>query len=223
LDVARSHQPQRDRSSLYSRRREAKDSTTRPLPGQEGGQPGTEIAKGVANITEAFGIEEKFGHFVLDNAFNIDTCAEELGKTFGFDPKHLRLWCMGHVVNPTAREMMFGDDADHFESEASLRKSPREELVAWRRKGAIGKLHDLIVWIYGSGQGKKRWHVIRKDILVEGGVPEGSIATHSLPLDVRTRWYASLRMILAAVEHEAALDGFILREEARRTNLNGRG
>ena len=49
------------------------------LPEQEGAHSGVNIADSVQKIIDEFGLKDKVGYFVLDNAYNNDNCMEVLG------------------------------------------------------------------------------------------------------------------------------------------------
>ena len=72
-----------------------------------------------------------------------------------FDPIARRLRCFGHVINLVVRAFMYGTDVDAFELDiASLHTCQKEvdELVAWRKRGALGKLHNVCAWICRTPQ-----------------------------------------------------------------------
>jgi hypothetical protein len=73
------------------------------LPEQQGSHSGSNIADNVQKIIDEFGLKDKIGYFVLDNATNNDTCMEKLGQIYGFNHQQRRLRCMGHIINLVAR------------------------------------------------------------------------------------------------------------------------
>ena len=54
---------------------------------------------GVIEIIEAFGLEQRIGYFVLDNATNCSTAVDVLAEKYGFDATKRRLRCVVHVLN----------------------------------------------------------------------------------------------------------------------------
>jgi hypothetical protein len=56
--------------------------------------------------------------------------------------------CVGHIINLVAHKVLFGSDAEAFELELQSKVTAEAvELASWRRKGPIGKLHNLIRYI----------------------------------------------------------------------------
>ena len=105
-------------------------------------------------------MEFKIGYFTLDNARNNDTALCSLSQKLAeigivFDPIAHRLRCLSHVINLVVRAFMYGTGVDAFELDiASLHTHQKEvdELVAWRKRGALGTLHNVCVWICRTPQ-----------------------------------------------------------------------
>ena len=100
---------------------------------------------------------------MIDNADSNDTCLEQLireifpGATED-DVDERRLRCWGHVLNLVAKAFLFGTDANAFELEDEANTTlerEQERLKAWRKKGPVGKLHNIIVFIRASTQRKE--------------------------------------------------------------------
>jgi hypothetical protein len=73
------------------------------------------------------------------------------------DWKQRRLRCMGHIINLIARQILFGDDPDAFETGVSMAQDPKVELLLWWRQGPVGKLHNIVIWISRSSQRVQRF------------------------------------------------------------------
>lgn len=177
------------------------------MPEHDGTHTGANIAANILEIIREFQLEGKIGWFVCDNASNNETCLKELGDTLGFDWKRRRLRCMGHIINLIARQILFGDDPEAFEAEASMAPDAKMELLLWRRQGPVGKLHNIVVWISRSSQRVQRF--LKLQTLYSDDVP-----LH-LVVDVVTRWNSSLDMIERGVKLRIAIDSF-LDEEQRK-------
>src|SRR5437762_12313709 len=88
---------------------------------------------------------------MLDNAMNNDTCVALLCENlFPEAPsdywKQRRLRCTGHIINLAAKALFFGVDDAAFEYEAEaahIAQNELLELAIWRRKGPVGKLHNM--------------------------------------------------------------------------------
>jgi hypothetical protein len=52
--------------------------------------------------------------------------------------------CMGHIINLIVQQVLFGSDIDAFEEELTNITMEEIELRNWRKRGLIGKLHNLI-------------------------------------------------------------------------------
>jgi hypothetical protein len=96
------------------------------------------------------------GYFQADNAGNNDTCVQAILNVISPTTQvaHGRLRCYGYVINLAAKAFLFGDDPDAFELEIeNLEKlkleirHKRELLAQWRKKGPVGKLHNIVIWI----------------------------------------------------------------------------
>jgi hypothetical protein len=98
-------------------------------------------------VLRAFGIPpEKIGYFTLDNAENNTTAMVAIGEKLGFDGRHRRGRCIGHIINLAAKALLFGNDPDAFEEQLDG-TSPLNyaDYQLWRTQGPVGKLHNLVV------------------------------------------------------------------------------
>lgn len=182
------------------------------LPEQKDAHTGDNIASHVARIIEEFKIEGNLGYFVLDNATNNNTCMEALGKRYNFKVPYRRLRCAGHVINLIARALLFGQDPDSFEADATVVKSLNEELGLWRQKGPIGKLHNIVTWIYRSSQRHDRFMKIQEDIHQRDGIQDYTL--YELIQDNKTRWNSTKLMIERAINLRRAVEQFLDVEKA---------
>jgi hypothetical protein len=121
----------------------------------EGSYSGENMAACCLPVIGDFELEGKIGYFVSDNVGSNDLAVEALcGELKLKNLKARRLRCLGHVINLAAKAFLFGKEEGYFDFEVSeLRKMKIAErqalelLVFWRKKGPIGKLHNLINWI----------------------------------------------------------------------------
>ena len=92
---------------------------------------------------------------------------------------------MGHIINLTVQAFLFDDD----DSEISISLQPTEaEKDTWRAKGALGKLHNIVVFVQRSPQR------IAAFIELSGG--------KKLERDNSTRWNSWAHMIACALRPE---------------------
>lgn len=129
------------------------------IPKVEGKHTGANISSQVIKVIEDFGIEaHQVGYFIIDNASNNDTAICELAEHFGFGAVERRIRCAGHVINLIARSLLFGYDKQALENELmTVPDDLKEDLRRWRQAGPVGRLHNLIEWIYASAQRVDRW------------------------------------------------------------------
>jgi hypothetical protein len=68
-----------------------------------------------------------------------------------WDAEHHRLRCNGHIINLAAQAFLFPENdegAFAAENNADILVLPtEEEVVAWRNKGPLGKLHNIVVYV----------------------------------------------------------------------------
>jgi hypothetical protein len=178
------------------------------IPRLVGSHKGTNIAADVAAIILEFDLQNRVGYFVLDNAENNDTCMQTLGEVFQFKWRERRLRCAGHVINLVARQILFGKNPDALQLEVQEAKEELKELELWRKKGPIGKLHNIVTYIRHSDQRNQLFKKLQKItyICVESGTSQ---ETFELVTDNDTRWNSTHAMIKRAVMLRNPIDTFI--------------
>ena len=134
-----------------------------------------------------------------------------------FDPIEHRLRCFGHVINLVVKAFLWGTDAEAFQSEIiSYQQQEREveELETWRRKGPLGKLHNIIVWISRSPQRRDRFAERVKQSL--GPSTKGL----SLINGNSTRWEGDYDSLKRALKLRHPLEEFIALALGRKEDLD---
>jgi len=96
------------------------------------------------------------GYFIADNANNNNTCIKELSIEFGFNPLHCRLRYIGYIINLVARMLLFGADSSALDKKEEDKDKVLRQILAWRKIGPIGKLRNIIFWIFNSEQRIKK-------------------------------------------------------------------
>lgn len=114
------------------------------------------------SVVEDFQITRKIGYFTLDNATNNDSALIEISTLLSnigiaFDPIKHRLRCFGHVINLVVKSFLWGTNVEAFqqelgESEESESDQDLERMIEWRKRGPMGKLHNICVWICRTPQ-----------------------------------------------------------------------
>ena len=119
--------------------------------------------------------------------------------------------CFGHILNLVAKSFLYRDDADAFELDGDhIEQLDDQEraLRHWRRKGPVGKLHNIVKFIRASPQ---RIEAFKKaGIDKEAGlepeifcISEPSKAELELKQNNATRWNSTYLMIKRAWEKHA--------------------
>ncbi|KAJ6436881.1 MFS multidrug transporter [Purpureocillium lavendulum] len=180
------------------------------LPRIEGRHCGENLADRVSEIIHEYGFEDRVGHFVTDNAENNGTCLEDLGIELGFNKKHRRLRCCGHIINLVARSILFGTDADAFEEDCQANKEIQDEVRLWRSRGPIGKLHNIVHWVERSGQCIERLHKLQCIENTALGLEDKT--TYDVVMDNATRWNSSEAMMERGYMLRNALDSLVQAE-----------
>ncbi len=89
----------------------------------------------------------------MDNASSNGTLIEAVADSLAldniaYDSDHRRLRCNGHIINLVVQAFLFGAEEDDHEEPNENTISPSEaQLDHWRRRGPLGKLHNIIRWI----------------------------------------------------------------------------
>ena len=115
------------------------------------------IAEQIYEILTHFRIADNFGYAIADNASENTACLDHLSELLKVDLEKRRVMCMGHVINLVAQQCLWGSDVDAFEEELTNVTAEEIELREWRKRGPIGKLHNLIRYACHSSK--------RKDLL----------------------------------------------------------
>ncbi|SMR52788.1 unnamed protein product [Zymoseptoria tritici ST99CH_1E4] len=180
------------------------------LPAHHGAHSGVNIAETTSSIIYQFSIPRgSVGYFCSDNAANNDTCMAALAAEFDFDAIKRRLRCVGHILNLVAKALMVGYTGDDDVLELELDrdgKEEREQLLTWRRKGPVGKLHNLVTYILQSTQREELLASLQTEPHVDHVI---KVRIYRLIRDNDTRWNSMYAMIERALMLREALDAFV--------------
>ncbi|OAQ58400.1 restless-like transposase [Pochonia chlamydosporia 170] len=177
---------------------------------------GANIGHEIIEILESYEIpDEKVGYFILDNAPNNDTAMKTIGERFGFRSMERRGRCFGHVINLVVRAILFGKDVDAFEGRLGHGDvSATTEHELWRKKGPVGKLHNLVVAIHRSDVLTSLLHSIQQ--LEFAASEDPRIRTRrplSVVVDNETRWLSQFYMIRRALKLRPYLETLVLKHK----------
>ena len=195
------------------------------LPELKIAHSGDNIAAQILEILDSYEIKDKVGYITLDNAANMDTAAEGIAFALGFDPKQRRVRCFGHVINLVVRALLFGHRAEAFEAEFDGNAgcdAVQHEL--WRKKGPIGKLHNLVHWIHRSDKLTYRLRALQEELFQHCSSPKTRpLKPLDVVLDNQTRWLSTFYMMRRALKLRPFLEDLVEKVaiEANRERRNG--
>lgn len=176
-----------------------------------GTHSGENIAEAVVGVIEDYNISHLLGYFVMDNADNNDTAVEAIIAAIrpDLDHKERRLRCTGHIINLAAQAFLSGTDQEIFEYEKGSvdsvhLKKELEALDLWRRKGPVGKLHNVVSYIRRTPQRRNKFYALPS----EGDV-DSEISRNLMVLqDNSTRWNSTFTSIKRALKLRHKIDVF---------------
>jgi hypothetical protein len=171
------------------------------LPNVAMAHTGENICAAVTKVLEEFELVQhnKLGYFVLDNASNNDKAVEELGRKFEWqEPAARRIRCFGHVLHLVATAMLFVHDTK------ALEDLDPDDFDEWTKRGPVGKLHNLVVWINRSN---KATVILRR--LQDDDPDKNYPGTLDVVLDNCTRWLSQYYMIERAIKLRRYLEELV--------------
>ena len=208
-----------NRHSLYGVTCFFRDENSRPCklvlgaPDLRARHLGHNIATEILDVLAAYGIQDKIGYFTLDNAESNDKAMEVIGGKLGFVGSTRRGRCFGHSLNLSAKALLFGHNVEAFEGQLSGAAPLSEaEHTLWRRKGPVGKLHNLVADVRRSDQ---LTYLLRSMQRSEFDISPDPKIKASSPLDLAidndTGWQSQLYMIRRAISLRPFLEQLILK------------
>ncbi len=158
-----------------------------------GDHSGKNQAKAIIPVIDGYGLKEKLGYFMTDNASSNDTYVAEIIDLIWPDLNlgKRRLRCMGYIINLIAKAFIFGKKSKTFEADIAIAKNTNDLEAAmrlWRKQGAIGKLHNLIQFIRALSQREAIFMDIAEFFTSKAdGLDNGKYCLTIID-DNRTRW-----------------------------------
>ena len=187
---------------------------------QYGTHAGENIADTLEEVIKDWGIGSRLGVAVCDNVSSNDTCLRSLFPRFiprmdNDDIKARRIRCFGHILNLVAKAFLFGEDSDAFEIQSDFYDSLNqyeEGLEHWRRKGPIGKLHNIVKFIRASPQRSEAFRNIAQECDDSEDIIFSEASSKELELrqNNATRWNSTYLMIKRAWEKQAEIRAYLL-------------
>ena len=183
-----------------------------------GSHTGENLAERLLQTAQEYKIGTSIGFFIADSASNNDTAIKCLSDDLEVTVKEQRLRCAAHIINLVCKAILLGVDDDCFEdicqdydrdddeaTEATVRqfeatvRSEQDALKAWRKKGPVGKLHNLVVHVKASPA--HRYYFESKQKEVDPLLPVYKLVTNG-----GIRWNSTHDMIQRALQLRDALD-----------------
>ena len=180
-----------------------------------GSHSGENTAGVLVPLIQEYGIQEKVGYFVLDNASNNDTCINHILASIQPNeiPRERRLRCFGHVLNLAASQFLFGKHSEAFEIQAGVAAQLGDEIKErdlWREKGPIGKLHKLVIHIRRTPQRREQFLRLQTDDQLDNDTPLMVIQ------DNETRWNSKYNIAIRAMKLKDRLQLYTIRWQGTR-------
>ncbi|RKK17382.1 hypothetical protein BFJ66_g17913 [Fusarium oxysporum f. sp. cepae] len=184
---------------------------------------GSTIGGEVLDVLHTLGVgPEKIGYFTLDNAENNDTAMEVIGAELGFDGRLRRGRCIGHTINLSAKALLFGKNADAFEQQLSGAEALSDtEYARWRKKGPVGKLHNIVVDVRISHRLIYLFKEVQRDEINRAATLKlRSKKPLKLIIDNDTRWLSQLYMIRRALRLKPSIELLLIKYKAQWEDEN---
>ncbi|GKU08409.1 unnamed protein product [Fusarium langsethiae] len=150
---------------------------------------------------------------------------EVIGGELGFVGSTRRGRCFGHTLNLSAKALLFGQNVEAFEEQLSGAAALSEaEHALWRRKGPVGKLHNLVVEVRRSDQLTYLLRSIQRSEFDLSSDPRiRARQPVDLIIDNDTRWLSQLYMIRRALTLRPFVEQLVLKHCQQWEQDNGRG
>lgn len=184
-----------------------------------GSHTGTNIGDHLFDVLGDYKIRSKVSFFAADNATNNDTALKHFSNRVTLDPVKQRLRCAGHVLNLVCKAILYGVDEDCvIETLLSLQDgshtftavSAFEETIntadkqaklrAWRKKGPIGKLHNLVLHIKDNSSRRELFEAKQRE-----ADTQATQAIYRAVINGGIRWNSAYLMIHRAMKLRDAL------------------
>jgi hypothetical protein len=181
------------------------------MPRMTGAHTAVNVASQISTLLRHFNLQTRFSYAITNNASKNGACIDILAKELGIDADERHVLCIGHIINLVAYEVLFGVDVEAFELELESNVTAElVELVTWRRKGPIGKLHNLIRYITHSTKRRNAFKAIQKRYLESRREhPDEPIRLLELVPDNITRWNSWYDATERAVKLRPSIDEFV--------------
>jgi hypothetical protein len=176
-----------------------------------GSHTAANVASQISKLLRHFNLLNRFGYAITDNASENSACMAILGEELNINPDERHVLCISHIINLVAHEVLFGSNVEAFELELESNVTAEiVELATWRRKGPIGKLHNLIRYITHSSKRRDVFLAIQRlNIESERELPSLNNQPLDLIQDNVTRWNSWYDAAERAIQLRSSIDEFM--------------
>lgn len=184
-----------------------------------GSHTGANIADHLFEVLGDYKIRSKVSFFAADNATNNDMALKLLAEQIAhYNPVKQRLRCAGHVLNLVCKAILYGvdedcvvetllsidDDTHAFTAVSTFEDTlhtanEQAKLLAWRRKGPIGKLHNLILHIKANNRRREVFEAKQRELLPDARQVYRAVINGGI------RWNSAYDMINRAIKLKDSL------------------
>ncbi|KAM5529351.1 transposase-like protein [Fusarium oxysporum f. sp. phaseoli] len=188
----------------------------------EGEHSEENIADVLLQVIKDYKITDRVGYFMSDNASANDVCVDFVlravyPRMLDKQRKRRRLRCFGHIVNLCAQAFLIGKDAEKVckDLDAAYREGDMKRIrELWRKRGAIGRLHNIIEYIRASPQRRQFF----RSIVCGGELSE--FDGLELIQSQQTRWNSYFTLIGRALNVKERIQVFCDQYEAGQSQKN---
>lgn len=189
-------------------------TTLLALPRQTGRHSGLNTAETISEIIASYGLQDKLGYFTTDNASSNKTCLDYIANEHGFERDKRWVRCSGHIFNLVGQAALFGSDSEAFAEAIETATLEELELQHWRKKGPIGKLHNIVYWVNRSPQRCERFEALQR-LHIAPGKPDTKKEVYQAIKDVETRWNSFHHSAERACYLRVAIDELLIEEDTQ--------
>ena len=185
-----------------------------------GSHTGDNIAECLLSVIQEFVIGTKISYFRTDGASNNDAAIDALSTDLDVLPYRQRLRYAAHIINLVYKAILLGADVDYikdacdnttlalnetdavdttiqrFESDV---RSEKDALTAWRKKGPIGKLHNLVRYVQASPAHRCFFESKQKEV-------DPTLPVYKLVTNSGIRWNSTHDIVERALQLKDALE-----------------
>ena len=137
----------------------------------DGSHSGENMAAIILPVLREFCIDNRIGYFISDNMTSNNLAIQALYrelKLINLTARRLR--CLGYIINLSAKAFLYSKEEGSFDFKVNKISKIKFDLrqafkflMFWCKKGPIGKLHNLIIWICATPQRRKAFKKITSD------------------------------------------------------------